>query len=221
MIPDMPNMISAARIRNIRFFLVVQSAHQLETRYGTSADTIKGNCENWVFLASKELALLNEIQDLCGTRNNSADNREYLISSSQLQRLDKQRGEALHLFGRCYLFIAEMADIDDYPAFLEYDAPPLIKRELPDPECFDVDDFLSRCASGISEYPFRKTRKSSQYIYTPDASIQSKTSEQILVLSEMAQKGIFYKDRWITDYIIKTYGAEFGFGSSIFRADKN
>ena len=60
-IPDMPAMISAARSRNMRFFLVAQSKHQLLRKYGEDADTIKGNCDNWVFLTSKELDLLEEI----------------------------------------------------------------------------------------------------------------------------------------------------------------
>ncbi|MBO7253883.1 MAG: type IV secretory system conjugative DNA transfer family protein, partial [Clostridia bacterium] len=48
-IPDMPSMISAARSRNMRYFLVAQSLHQLKSRYEEDADTIKGNCDNWVF----------------------------------------------------------------------------------------------------------------------------------------------------------------------------
>ena len=65
-IPDMPSMISAARSRNMRYFLVAQSKHQLVGRYQEDADTIKGNCDNWVFLTSKELDLLTEISSLCG-----------------------------------------------------------------------------------------------------------------------------------------------------------
>lgn len=65
-IPDMPSMISAARSRNMRYYLVAQSLHRLCGKYGEDADTSKGNCDNWVFLTSKELDLLNEISELCG-----------------------------------------------------------------------------------------------------------------------------------------------------------
>ena len=38
----------------MRYYLVAQSLHQLRGKYGEDADTIKGNCDNWVFLTSKE-----------------------------------------------------------------------------------------------------------------------------------------------------------------------
>lgn len=44
-IPDMPSMISAARSRNVRFVLVVQSYNQLVSNYGPeNAETILSNC---------------------------------------------------------------------------------------------------------------------------------------------------------------------------------
>src|SRR5699024_9753124 len=47
---ELPSMIAASRSRNIRFNIVVQSEKQLETRYAEEADTIKGNCNNWIYL---------------------------------------------------------------------------------------------------------------------------------------------------------------------------
>ena len=49
-INDFPAMITAARSRNIRFNLFLQSKHQLKLRYGEECDTIMSNCENWIFL---------------------------------------------------------------------------------------------------------------------------------------------------------------------------
>ena len=111
-IPDMNAMISAARSRNIRFFLVVQAMHQLRGKYGEDADTIRSNCSNWVFLTSRELALLQELEALCGVNKSTG---EALISVSQLQRLSKENGEALALIDRNYPYITHLADIDDYP----------------------------------------------------------------------------------------------------------
>ena len=68
-ISDFPAMITASRSRNIRFNLLIQSIKQLQTQYGYHTNTIKGNCENWVFLHSRELELLNEITGLCGKKN--------------------------------------------------------------------------------------------------------------------------------------------------------
>ncbi|MFI3141201.1 MAG: type IV secretory system conjugative DNA transfer family protein [Clostridia bacterium] len=116
-IPDMSSMISAGRSRDLKFFLVLQSMHQLRSKYGDDASqTIKGNCENWIFLASKELELLEEISGLAGSVEHYSKGGYQnvpLISQSQLQRLDKQSGEALIFCARHYPFISKMADIDD------------------------------------------------------------------------------------------------------------
>ena len=120
-IADMPTMISASRSRNMRFFLVAQSLHQLRSKYGEDADTIKGNCDNWVFLTSKELSLLNEISELCGTIHLPNNMHRRLISVSELQRLDKDKGEALIMHARQYPIITEIADIDMYEMFKGFD----------------------------------------------------------------------------------------------------
>ena len=126
-IPDMPSMISAARSRNMRYFLVAQSKHQLVGRYQEDADTIKGNCDNWVFLTSKELDLLTEISSLCGDIVTASHEKRPLISVSELQRFSKEKGEALIMHARQYPFISQLADIDMYEAFKGY--PPLPMAE--------------------------------------------------------------------------------------------
>ena len=115
-IPDMSSMISAARSRNIRFHLVIQGMNQLVDKYGYAvAHTIKGNCSSWAFLNSRELPLLQEISDLCGI----SDDGYPMISTTQLQRLDKENGEALILLGRHYPFIAHLPDISQYVGYQE------------------------------------------------------------------------------------------------------
>nr|AGS52918.1 putative conjugation protein [uncultured bacterium contig00019] len=109
-ISDFPAMITASRSRNIRFNLIVQSLHQLRHQYGDNAEIIKGNCENWVFLYSRELQLLEELVRLAGTKSNE----EPLITVPMLQTLDKNKGEALVLHKRLHPFIASLKDIDQY-----------------------------------------------------------------------------------------------------------
>lgn len=122
-IPDMPAMISAARSRNIKFHLIIQGLYQLSSKYGANdAQTIKGNCGNWAFLTSRELPLLQEISDLCGQ---DALTGQRLITVSQLQRLNKERGEVLILLGRQSPYIAHLADIS------EYVLPPSHLRQYP------------------------------------------------------------------------------------------
>lgn len=153
-IQDMPAMISAARSRNMRFYLVAQSMHQLRGKYGEDADTIKGNCDNWVFLTSKELTLLNEISNLCGTVTMAGNIKRPLISVSELQRLDKERGEALILHGRQYPFISELADISAYTAFEGYTPVPLEEIEDSESELFTASNLYTACLQRKRPYPF-------------------------------------------------------------------
>lgn len=155
-IPDMPSMISAARSRNMRFYLVAQSLHQLRGRYGEDADTIKGNCDNWVFLTSKELALLNEISELCGAVYASDNRHRRLISVSELQRLDKEKGEALIMHARQYPIITEIADIDMYAMFKGYSAAPMKKFTLPEMYVFSVQKLYDDVMKRKRKIPFCK-----------------------------------------------------------------
>ena len=150
-VPDMPAMISAARSRNMRYYLVVQSQHQLRGRYGEDADTIKGNCDNWVFLTSKELTLLHEISELCGSVYTADGRVRRLISVSELQRLDKEKGEALILHSRQYPIITEIADIDMYEDFKGYEPIPLGEGKLPPAQIFSLKDLEDKVI--LENYP--------------------------------------------------------------------
>ena len=153
-IPDMPSMISAARSRNMRYYLVAQSMHQLRGKYGEDADTIKGNCENWVFLTSKEIELLNEVSELCGTVHTSDGRMRRLISVSELQRLNKQRGEALIMHSREYPIITEIADIDEYQMFKGFITPTMKQFSMPDVHVFSIENLLRRIQLKRCDYPF-------------------------------------------------------------------
>lgn len=109
-IADMPSMISAARSRDIRFLLVVQSQSSLKQRYAEEAETIISNCTNWIFFTSRELGLLRELSELCGTQKNHMPN----ISIYDLQHLSKDRREALILSGRLKPCKVSMLDIDRF-----------------------------------------------------------------------------------------------------------
>lgn len=114
-IPEFSNMITAARSRNIRFCLIVQSKKQLVEKYGNNADVILGNSSNWIYLYSREVALLNEISQLCGEVIYDNGMRVPLISPFELQHLSKEEGEALMLIGRHKPCITKLPDISQYP----------------------------------------------------------------------------------------------------------
>jgi len=123
-IKDFPAMITAARSRNIRFNLIVQSKHQLIQKYADEAETIQANCNNWIFITSRELKLLEEISTLCGTR--SSGNKP-LLSISALQHFNKEKGEILVLSGRLKPFKSCLPDIKKYD-YDSYNVLPLCKR---------------------------------------------------------------------------------------------
>ncbi|MBQ7927067.1 MAG: type IV secretory system conjugative DNA transfer family protein [Lachnospiraceae bacterium] len=114
-IGNMEAMITAARSRNIRFHLIVQGMKQLEQKYAEGAETIMGNCNNWIYLYSKEYNLLQEISRLCGEVIYDNNVRMPLFSEFDLQHLNKEKGEALVLAGRNCPCLTQLADIDDYP----------------------------------------------------------------------------------------------------------
>ena len=144
-IPDMASMISAARSRNMRFFIMAQSMWQLKQKYKEDAETIKGNCDNWVFLTSREYNLLKEISNLCGDtfykESDGSIKSRPLISISELQRLKKEYGETLILHGRNYPFVTELPDISKYK-FKIYPSAKKQEQQLPQIKRYDVDKVI-------------------------------------------------------------------------------
>ena len=180
-IPDMPSMISAARSRNMRFYLVAQSIHQLRGRYGEDADTIKGNSDNWVFLTSKELALLNEISELCGSIYTSDNRHRRLISISELQRFDKEKGEALIMHSRQYPIITEIADIDMYPMFKGFPTVALRPFKMPQVSVFSVKQLYSDVGRKKRKMPFGK-------VYASEPSKKEVDDESKRIQAELEKK---------------------------------
>ena len=110
-IKDFDSMISAARSRGIRFLLVLQSMRQLFHAYGVNtAHDILGNCTNLVFFYSREMELLDYIVALGGHMRNG----ENLLTTSMLQRLDKDRGEAVVFHNRCFPYLSEFVMFKDW-----------------------------------------------------------------------------------------------------------
>jgi|GEM_PF-2976652 len=113
-IKDFPAMITAARSRNIRFNIFVQSKHQMILRYNKEADTILTNCKNWVFLTSREILLLQELSALAGEITDPGALVKQVLPVSDLQRLDKDLGEAVIMRDRSKPYLSTLADIEVY-----------------------------------------------------------------------------------------------------------
>lgn len=135
-IQDFPAMVTAARSRNIRFTLAIQSKHQLIRRYQDETDTIQTNCSNWIFLTSREPQMLEEISSLCG--KTIEDNAQPVLSVTDLQRLDKDAGEALILCGRLKPCISRLPDIELYDSG-QFERLPVTVREQQAPPAINVN----------------------------------------------------------------------------------
>lgn len=147
-ISDMSSMITAARSRNIRFYLVIQGINQLTSQYGVAdADVIKGNCGNWIYLVSKELPILREISELCGTEKIYKSSGQIgiekpLISVSRLLKMPL--GQVLILRDRESPFLSHLPDISSYknwqkPMSYIKDEPVLERDDL---QIFDLREFV-------------------------------------------------------------------------------
>lgn len=119
-----PSMVTAARSRNIRFLIVLQSLHQLSTRYREEAQTIMANCSNWLCLFTRELELLKQISELCGQRKKDGKAN---ISVYDLQHLSKEKNECLLLAGRMKPAVVRLLDIKK----LDHDRPLPCEMETP------------------------------------------------------------------------------------------
>lgn len=88
---DVDSMVSAARSRDIRFTFIIQNFSQLDDVYGKEvAQTIKGNCNNWIYLISTEMAALEEISKMCGEEKSKEKDKTAstpLVTITDLQKM--------------------------------------------------------------------------------------------------------------------------------------
>ena len=168
-IPDMPSMITAGRSRNIRFYLVVQSDNQLRENYKDSAETIKTNCLSWIFLASKESSLIEQVQAMTGTRDRDVYS-DPLISYFELTSLKKVFGpeggaEAVVLFARSKAFKTFLPDISRYEQFAGY-APAELPHTSGKIKLFDI---RARC-DDVDAATATKIYSDVEHSYDPHAA---------------------------------------------------
>mgnify|MGYP000334988856 CR=1 FL=1 len=107
---DIVPMLTAARSRNIRFHLVIQSYSQMKDKYNENVSrTIMDNCGNLIYLHTREISFLEYISKLAG--QNEFDRP--LLSVSRLQHLKKNETVIFH--DRCYPVV-----VRDLPLIFEY-----------------------------------------------------------------------------------------------------
>lgn len=112
---DIVAMLTAARSRNIRFHIVIQSYSQMIDKYGENVSkTLMDNCGNLIYLHTREIGFLEYISKLAGKNEFGRP----LLSVSRLQHLKKSETVIFH--DRCYpMVVQNLPLIFEYP--MEYD----------------------------------------------------------------------------------------------------
>ena len=111
------NALSAALSRGIRYALVIQDYDQLERLYHDLSGTIKGNCQNLIFLMANDNKTKDDISKACGTRIRWDRNKQQKVEEPcvPVDRLGLlSMGEAVIIRGRKNPYIARLLGFDSY-----------------------------------------------------------------------------------------------------------
>ena len=154
---DVETMITASRSRNIRFSFVIQNFSQLNKVYGKDvAETIKGNCGNFVYIMSTELAALEEISKLLGDQKPAKAEKDKpappirpLFTVSDLQAL--KEGEVIINRFRSMPFKTKL--VYDYKIDWgkKYEQMAYTERPRKEVKVFDLKGFVTKMKSEQGE----------------------------------------------------------------------
>ena len=147
---DVETMITASRSRNIRFSFVIQNFSQLNKVYGKDvAETIKGNCGNFVYLMSTELAALEEISKLLGDQKPEKKKKDEpappirpLFTVSDLQAL--KEGEVIINRFRSMPFKTKLTYDYKIDWGKKYDQMTYTERPHHEVKVFDVKEYVTK-----------------------------------------------------------------------------
>lgn len=142
---DVDSMVTAARSRDIRFTFIIQNFAQLNDVYGEeTAQVIKGNCGNLIYLISTELKALEEISKMCGEVKSKSDDKTAstpLITVSDLQKL--KLFEAIIIRWRKNPFRTKLTPDFKIDWGVNFGKATLPNREKQKVELFDIKAFVN------------------------------------------------------------------------------
>ncbi len=109
---NISSMLTASRSRGMRFFLVCQDVDQLDNTYGVSASVIRSNCQNWIYMGTRNTEFLEMLETLGGTYYEHYTHESYpLLSVSSLQSLEI--GEAIVFLHRSAPKLSHFPDFSE------------------------------------------------------------------------------------------------------------
>ncbi|MBR7152361.1 MAG: type IV secretory system conjugative DNA transfer family protein [Candidatus Methanomethylophilaceae archaeon] len=132
-----PRLLATSRSRGIRFLLLLQGLGQLRSRYGEDlSEAIMGNCDDILYIHSRELPLLRRISELSGEDAYGKP----LMTVGRLQNLDPLTREAVLFAGRGSPIITRFTDFRDFGEMPRASEPDV--RGIRDFETLDPWDCL-------------------------------------------------------------------------------
>lgn len=102
-IPNFDSKLTVAGGRNIRFIIAIQGLAQLNKLYGKNAQTISGNCHNWIYLKTADVETAKLISEKTGKYTVQTEN-----SSSSVQSRGHSLSHGVGLTGRALLLPDEV-----------------------------------------------------------------------------------------------------------------
>lgn len=93
-IAELDNIMTVCLGRNMIFNLFVQSYSQLSKIYDKSAETIKENCQNHIFIASTNSETIEEFSKKCGYKtvnSTSTNEKQYNLDTGVSRSVDQER----------------------------------------------------------------------------------------------------------------------------------
>lgn len=144
-VPNLDHAMTAARSRNIRLHIVLQSLSQLETIYGKSkATTITDNADVTVAYRINNWETLTELSRKCGEREiecNGYKSKELLITPTQLGAMEN--GQALCMISGKTKFITWLPGYHKMFDCSRWNAPEKKERtHKARPDSFKIDQYV-------------------------------------------------------------------------------
>ena len=142
---DVDSMVTAARSRDIRFTFIIQNFAQLNDVYGEeTAQVIRGNCGNTIYLISTELKALEEISKMCGEVKSKEKDKTAstpLVTVTDLQKL--KLFEAIIIRWRKSPFKTKLTPDFKMDWGINFGKATLPTRETREPAIFDIKAFVT------------------------------------------------------------------------------
>ncbi len=158
-VPDMGALVSAARSRNIRLHLVLQSDHQLSQVYGEDLkEVILDNIDTWLYMGSRSYKFARHLSELAGETTLPSGKVVPLMSVPQLQHLESRQDvtETLVFAGSLRPYVTALRDVGTYEVVPPTKSNSPVKRRIKRIK-FDIREAADQARTQRMEKLIQKT----------------------------------------------------------------